>query len=149
MEDRLREFAHQNQSLREGHTETVTFHRRTSFGNRGASASNFPMFPSLNVKRSFLIQSCGVLSSESRMGCMSCDQTRLDIVAFGRGMCDVRLPARQSYRSYPPETRRCRDRERGVSVLLVTDLSSGRCMPGTRGSSCNKVRNRLCPMMKT
>lgn len=44
---------------------------RTSCGKSGASASNLPMLPSLNVKSSFLIHSCGVPSSASNIGCMS------------------------------------------------------------------------------
>ena len=44
---------------------------RTSFGKSGAKDSNLPILPSLNVKSNFLIHSCGVLSRESRIGCMS------------------------------------------------------------------------------
>ena len=45
---------------------------RTSFGNNGAKASNLPIFPSLKVKRSFLIQSYSDWSRSSSIGCISC-----------------------------------------------------------------------------
>ena len=45
---------------------------RTSFGNSGAKASNLPMFPSLKVKSSFLIQSYSDWSRSSSIGCINC-----------------------------------------------------------------------------
>ena len=47
----------------------------TSFGNSGARASNLPMFPSLKVKSSFLIQSNSDWSRSSSIGCINYEQS--------------------------------------------------------------------------
>ena len=44
----------------------------TSLGNKGASASNLPILPSLNVSINFFNHSCSFPFSESNIGCMSC-----------------------------------------------------------------------------
>lgn len=44
---------------------------RTSCGNSGARASNFPMLPSLNVNKSFFIHSRAVPVNASKIGCIN------------------------------------------------------------------------------
>ena len=153
---------------KESHTRRVAY-ERTSLGKRGARASNLPILPSLNVNSSFLIQSCSVPSSASRIGCMSCGRARPSSIANRdrRGWCgteqrtmsnarphmevrtnadprrgsnDESSPVRRSCRSCPRGKRQYPSRVLGARAPLPSDLSRDLCTRGTAASSCSTAR---------
>ena len=116
---------------------------RTSLGKSGASASNLPIFPSLNVNRSFLIHSCCVPFNASRMGCINYQKKFLvNLFSFFQGS---NIPILQNYKSYPQGKPIYPNHVPSPAFPQATNLSPDPHKQGKEASVCNTARSPLLP----
>ena len=117
---------------------------RTSLGNSGASASNLPIFPSLNVNRSFLIHSCWVPFNASRMGCINYQNKFLvNLIPFFQGS---NVPVLQNYKSYPQGKPIYPNRVPSPTFPQATNLSPDPHKQDKEASACSTARSPLLPL---